>query len=44
VNITIKDRCAACDLRDLDFSPGAFGHLADLSVGRLNNVTWTWIS
>jgi len=44
VNVSVTDRCTGCKLRDLDFSPGVFSQLADLSVGRIYNVTWTWIS
>lgn len=44
VKVTVVDRCTGCNETDLDFSSGAFGHLADLSVGRLYNMTWTWAS
>jgi len=44
VIVTVVDRCTGCNETDLDFSPGAFGHLAGLSVGRIYNMTWTWMS
>jgi len=41
VTVRIVDRCAGCSGEgDLDFSPGAFGQLADLSVGRIHGMTW----
>ena len=42
VTITVTDRCVGCAETDLDFSPAAFSQLADLSVGRLDGVTWHW--
>jgi hypothetical protein len=35
-----------CNETDLDFSPAAFSQLADLSVGRLSDMTWSraWIT
>ncbi|KAI0280644.1 RlpA-like double-psi beta-barrel-protein domain-containing protein-containing protein [Russula aff. rugulosa BPL654] len=44
VDVTVVDRCTGCNETDLDFSPGAFRHLADLGVGRLYNMTWNWTS
>ncbi|KAF5385546.1 hypothetical protein D9757_006762 [Collybiopsis confluens] len=41
VTVAITDRCAGCaGAADLDFTPTAFGLLADLSVGRIHGVTW----
>ncbi|KAH8998968.1 expansin family protein [Lactarius hatsudake] len=42
VTITATDRCEACAETDLDFSPAAFSQLADISVGRLDDVSWHW--
>jgi len=42
VTVTITDRCAACALTDLDFSPAAFDTLADPNVGRITGMTWSW--
>jgi len=42
VTVTVTDRCAACNLTSLDFSPSAFENLADLGVGRLFGMTWVW--
>ncbi|KAL4064904.1 RlpA-like double-psi beta-barrel-protein domain-containing protein-containing protein [Scleroderma yunnanense] len=39
--VTITDRCTGCATTDLDFSPSAFGMLADLSLGRID-ITWSW--
>ncbi|THH20639.1 hypothetical protein EW146_g764 [Bondarzewia mesenterica] len=43
VTITVTDRCEACQLTDLDFSPSAFSQLADQSIGRISGMTWDWI-
>ncbi|KAA1468194.1 hypothetical protein DENSPDRAFT_833424 [Dentipellis sp. KUC8613] len=42
VTVTVTDRCEACKMTDLDFSPAAFSQLASESIGRLNGVTWNW--
>ncbi|KAI0304887.1 RlpA-like double-psi beta-barrel-protein domain-containing protein-containing protein [Russula brevipes] len=42
VTVTVVDRCAACQETDLDFSPAAFSQLANQSVGRLSDMTWSW--
>jgi expansin (peptidoglycan-binding protein) len=42
VTITVTDRCESCGDTDLDFSPAAFAQLADLSVGRIDGMTWSW--
>ncbi|TFY66344.1 hypothetical protein EVG20_g4747 [Dentipellis fragilis] len=39
VSVKVTDRCAACALNDLDFSPSAFSKLADQSAGRIA-ITW----
>ncbi|KAH7883675.1 RlpA-like double-psi beta-barrel-protein domain-containing protein-containing protein [Phlebopus sp. FC_14] len=39
--VTITDRCTACAITDLDFSPTAFQDLADESLGRIS-ITWVW--
>ncbi|RKP31393.1 hypothetical protein METBISCDRAFT_1989, partial [Metschnikowia bicuspidata] len=41
VEVTVVDRCEACDERDLDFSPTAFTELADQVRGRIQ-ITWEW--
>ncbi|KAG6845776.1 hypothetical protein H0H87_003830 [Tephrocybe sp. NHM501043] len=43
VTVTLTDRCEACALTDLDFSPSAFSKLAAFSVGRINNMKWVWL-
>lgn len=43
VTVTLTDRCEACALTDLDFSPSAFNQLADFSVGRISGMTWVWV-
>ncbi|KAF5374239.1 hypothetical protein D9758_004725 [Tetrapyrgos nigripes] len=40
--VTVTDRCEACAMTDLDFSPAAFKDLADPSLGRLSGMTWVW--
>lgn len=42
VTITVTDRCEACAETDLDVSPAAFSQLADISVGRLDEISWHW--
>lgn len=42
VQVTITDRCVACGMFDLDFSPKAFSALAAQSVGRIVGMEWTW--
>ncbi|KAL2143393.1 hypothetical protein VTI28DRAFT_10507 [Corynascus sepedonium] len=42
VEVTVVDRCPSCNSGDLDLSPAAFNHLADLSVGTFRG-TWNWI-
>jgi hypothetical protein len=32
--------CVGCGYGDLDFSPAAFGELADTSVGTIHDVYW----
>ncbi|TFK77026.1 hypothetical protein BDN72DRAFT_866830 [Pluteus cervinus] len=41
--IMVTDRCEACAITDLDFSPTAFSDLADFSIGRIHGMTWNWI-
>lgn len=42
VTVTITDRCEACAVTDLDFSPTAFNQIADFAVGRARGMTWVW--
>ncbi|KAK4038337.1 RlpA-like double-psi beta-barrel-protein domain-containing protein-containing protein [Parachaetomium inaequale] len=42
VDVTVVDRCEACNSGDLDLSPTAFGVLSALSVGVIQG-TWEWI-
>ncbi|KZT05947.1 uncharacterized protein LAESUDRAFT_726515 [Laetiporus sulphureus 93-53] len=44
VSVTVTDRCTGCSTTSLDFTPTAFGDLADLSIGRLTDVTWEFTS
>ncbi|THH15016.1 hypothetical protein EW146_g5382 [Bondarzewia mesenterica] len=39
VTAKVMDRCAACNVDDLDLSPGAFQQLADPSLERIA-ITW----
>ena len=41
VVVTLTDRCVACGMTDLDFSPAAFKQLADPNIGRMD-ITWEW--
>ncbi|GAA5928388.1 hypothetical protein JCM1841_003546, partial [Sporobolomyces salmonicolor] len=43
VEVTVQDRCEGCAMWDLDFSPSMFEQLADLDVGRLQGVQWTFL-
>ncbi|KAI9508783.1 RlpA-like double-psi beta-barrel-protein domain-containing protein-containing protein [Russula earlei] len=43
VTVKVTDRCVACSLLDLDFSPAAFSKLADQAIGRLYGVEWNWV-
>ncbi|KAJ7292243.1 plant expansin [Mycena rebaudengoi] len=43
VIVTVQDECNVCSGTDLDFSPAAFEQLADLSVGLLKGVQWSFI-
>jgi len=43
VTVTVTDRCTACAITDLDFSPDAFGVIASAEVGRIFNVSWDWV-
>ncbi|KAL8641754.1 MAG: hypothetical protein Q9228_001471 [Teloschistes exilis] len=42
VTVTVMDRCEGCQLSDIDISPAAFEHLADLDEGRVG-VEWSWV-
>ncbi|KAE9388546.1 riboflavin aldehyde-forming enzyme, partial [Gymnopus androsaceus JB14] len=43
VTVAITDRCTGCaNAYSLHLSPSAFEGLADLSVGKLTDVTWVW--
>ncbi|KDR85070.1 hypothetical protein GALMADRAFT_54136, partial [Galerina marginata CBS 339.88] len=42
VQVALTDRCAACAITDLDFSPAAFNTIADPALGRISGMTWTW--
>jgi hypothetical protein len=42
VEVTVVDRCVACNSGGLDLSPAAFGALADLGLGVIYG-TWDWI-
>jgi expansin (peptidoglycan-binding protein) len=44
VIVTVTDRCAACELTDLDLSPAAFQLLGALGIGRLFGATWVWLN
>ncbi|GAA5916330.1 hypothetical protein JCM5296_007031 [Sporobolomyces johnsonii] len=43
VEVTVQDRCEGCAMWDLDFSPSVFEQLANLDVGRLEEVQWTFL-
>ncbi|KAH6917310.1 riboflavin aldehyde-forming enzyme [Coprinopsis sp. MPI-PUGE-AT-0042] len=42
ITVRLVDRCTACKLTDLDFSPAAFKDLAPNGDGRIHGMTWTW--
>jgi hypothetical protein len=44
VQVALTDRCTACKITDLDFSPSAFNEIADPAVGRISGMTWVWDS
>ncbi|EST05791.1 RlpA-like double-psi beta-barrel domain protein [Kalmanozyma brasiliensis GHG001] len=43
ITVSVADRCEGCAWGDLDFTPSGFAALADMSLGRLNGLTWSWI-
>lgn len=43
ITVSVADRCEGCAWGDLDFTPTGFSALADMSLGRLNGLTWSWI-
>jgi len=42
VTVTITDRCEACAMTDLDFSPAAYNQICDVERGRVPNMKWEW--
>jgi expansin (peptidoglycan-binding protein) len=42
IDVTVVDRCVACQPDDLDLSPSAFAKLADQDLGRVKG-TWAWL-
>jgi expansin (peptidoglycan-binding protein) len=42
VDVRIVDRCPECPQGDIDLSPEAFAHIADLSAGRVA-ISWQYI-
>lgn len=40
VIVQIVDRCVACAIFDLDFSPAAFGQIGPMDKGRLHGMNW----
>ncbi|KAH9456065.1 hypothetical protein MJO28_006077 [Puccinia striiformis f. sp. tritici] len=43
VEVEVVDRCVACAVHDLDFSPAAFAKLGAMEKGRLHGMTWEWM-
>ena len=43
VQVTIKDRCAGCQLNDIDCTPAVFDQLADPSQGRVSGATFYFV-
>ncbi|KNZ55742.1 uncharacterized protein VP01_2597g2 [Puccinia sorghi] len=43
VEVEIVDRCEACAMHDLDFSPAAYDKLGAKELGRLHGMAWEWI-
>ena len=41
VTVMVADTCPSCAVGSVDLSPSAFQQLADLSVGRLHDISWT---
>ncbi|RMZ80482.1 hypothetical protein DV737_g3011, partial [Chaetothyriales sp. CBS 132003] len=42
VDLTVVDRCVACQATDIDVTTTAFERLADLDLGRVS-VSWSWL-
>ena len=40
IHVKLTDSCEACKIGDLNFSPHAFGQLADLSEGSIRGISW----
>ena len=43
MDVTVVDRCKACQPNDLDTTIRVFDQLANQALGRVN-VTWAWLS
>ncbi|KIS69738.1 uncharacterized protein UMAG_12184 [Mycosarcoma maydis] len=43
ITVSVADRCVGCGWGDLDFTPTGFSQLADMSKGRLDGLSWSWI-
>lgn len=43
ITVSVADRCVGCAWGDLDFTPSGFSALADMSKGRLDGLSWSWI-
>lgn len=43
IQVVHDDLGTACEPKDLDLSPGAYGKLANPDRGRVD-VTWAWLS
>jgi len=42
VTVAITDRCEACAMTDLDFSPAAYKQVFSVEQGRVPGMTWVW--
>ncbi|SAM63422.1 uncharacterized protein UBRO_03722 [Ustilago bromivora] len=43
ITVSVADRCVGCAWGDLDFTSTGFSQLADMSQGRLDGLSWSWI-
>ena len=43
ISVLLMDRCEACAIGDLNFSPHAFNQFAESDVGRISNISWVII-
>ncbi|KDR68268.1 hypothetical protein GALMADRAFT_1354734, partial [Galerina marginata CBS 339.88] len=42
VQVAVTGSCPSCAVTDLDLTPAAFEAIADVNLGRISGVIWTW--